>query len=87
MAELEAVRLGAARITVPLQRTYSLARDLPLAFGQLKKVGKCTFALNDDGLTTSHPATFANRIRAVDSQSYQADAIRITAAVMVVRLR
>ena len=36
LAELEALRLGAARVTVPLTRTYSLARDLPLAFGQLK---------------------------------------------------
>jgi hypothetical protein len=66
LAELEALRLGAARVTVPLTVSYSLARDLPLAFGQLKATGTCTFTLTDDGLMTAHPGTFAHRIRAVD---------------------
>ena len=66
LAELEAIRLGAARITVPITRTYSLARDLPLAFGQLKRTGRCTFGLTDDDLLTGHPGTFAHRIRSVD---------------------
>jgi hypothetical protein len=66
LAELEAVRLGAARVTVPLTRTYSLARDLPLAFGQLKNTGSCIFTLTDDDLLAEHPGTFAHRIRAVD---------------------
>ncbi len=66
LAELEAVRLGAARVTVPVTRTYSLARDLPLAFGQLKQKGRCTFSLSDDDLLAAYPGTFAHRIRAVD---------------------
>lgn len=66
LAELEAMRLGAARLTVPVIRTYSLARDLPLAFGQLKASGRCTFALTDDDLLTAHPGTYGHRIRAVD---------------------
>ena len=66
LAELEALRLGAARVTVPLARTYSLARDLPLAFGQLKASARCTFTLTDDDLVAAHPGTFAHRIRAVD---------------------
>jgi len=66
LAELEAVRLGAARVSVPLTRTYSLSRDLPLAFGQLKTSGICTFTLTDDDLLAAHPGTFAHRIRAVD---------------------
>lgn len=66
LAEIEALRLGAARLTVPLTRTYSLARDLPLAFGQLKATGRCTFTLTDDDLVAAHPGTFAHRIRAVD---------------------
>jgi hypothetical protein len=66
LAELEALRLGAARVTVPLTVSYSLARDLPLAFGQLKATGTCTFTLTDDGLMMAHPGTFAHRIRAVD---------------------
>jgi hypothetical protein len=43
LAELEALRLAAARVTVPVTVTYSLARDLPLAFGQLKATGTRTF--------------------------------------------
>jgi hypothetical protein len=66
LAELEALRLTAARVTVPLTVTYSLARDLPLAFGQLKAAGRCTFTLTDDALMAAHPGTFAHRIRAVD---------------------
>ncbi len=66
LAELEALRLAAARVTVPLTVTYSLTRDLPLAFGQLKATGTCTFTLTDDVLMTAHPGTFAHRIRAVD---------------------
>lgn len=68
LAELEALRLAAARVTVPLTVTYSLARDLPLAFGQLKANGACTFTITDDALMTAHPGTFAHRIRAVDVQ-------------------
>lgn len=66
LAELEAVRLGSARLSLPLTRTYSLSRDLPLAFGQLKKTGRCTFTLTDNDLLASHPGTYAHRIRAVD---------------------
>ena len=66
LAELEALRLGAARVTVPLTRTYSLAQDLPLAFGQLKATGRCTFTLTDDDLVAAHAGTFAHRVRAVD---------------------
>jgi hypothetical protein len=66
LAELEAVRLGSARLSLPITRTYSLVRDLPLAFGQLKRTGRCTFTLTDDDLLASHPGTYAHRIRAVD---------------------
>ncbi|GAA1962473.1 hypothetical protein [Microbacterium deminutum] len=66
LAELEAVRLGAARITVPVTYTCSLARDLPLAYGQLLSTGRCTFAMNDETLIAAHPGTYAHRIRAVD---------------------
>ncbi|BCL13086.1 Tc toxin subunit A-related protein [Micromonospora sagamiensis] len=66
LAELEAVRLGSARLSLPLTRTYSLARDLPLAFGQLKQTGRCTFTLTDDDLLASHPGTYAHRIRTVE---------------------
>ena len=68
LAELEALRLAAARVTVPLTVSYSLSRDLPLAFGQLKASGTCNFTLTDDALMAAHPGTFAHRIRAVDVQ-------------------
>jgi hypothetical protein len=66
LAELEAMRLGAARVTVPITWTCSLARDLPLAFGQLMRTGRCTFALSDETLMVAHPGTYGHRIRAVD---------------------
>lgn len=66
LAELEATRLAAARVGVPLTLTRSLVRDLPLAFGQLKATGKCTFGLSDEELLAAFPGTFAHRIRAVD---------------------
>ncbi|MBD9734154.1 hypothetical protein IGX29_20545 [Streptomyces sp. H28] len=66
LAELEAVRIGSARLSLPLTRTYSLVRDLPLAFGELKRTGRCTFTLTDDDLLTAHPGTYAHRIRTVD---------------------
>ena len=66
LAELDAMRLGAARVTVPITYTCSLVRDLPLAFGQLTRTGRCTFTLSDENLIASHPGTYAHRIRAVD---------------------
>jgi hypothetical protein len=66
LAELEAVRLDAVRVNVPIARTYSLARDLPLAFGELKRTGRCTFMLSDDDLAAAHPGTFAHRVHAVE---------------------
>ena len=66
LAELEAVRLASARLVLPIKRTYSLARDLPLAFGALKRTGRCRFSLTDDDLRAAHPGTFGHRIKAVD---------------------
>lgn len=65
LSELEAVRLASARLTVPIRRTYSLARDLPLAYGALKRDGRCSFAISDDDLSLAHPGTYAHRLRAV----------------------
>ncbi len=65
LAELEAVRLSAAHLTVPIRRTYSLARDFPAAFGALRQNGRCTFAPSADDLEAAHPGTFAHRLRAV----------------------
>jgi hypothetical protein len=66
MTELEAVRLSATRLTLPVKRSYSLARDLPLAFGALKRTGSARFTLSASDLEKVHPGTFAHRIRAVD---------------------
>lgn len=65
LSELEAVRLAWTRLSVPIRRTYSLARDLPLAYGALKRSGRCSFAISDDDLSVAHPGTFAHRVRAV----------------------
>jgi len=72
LAELEAARLEGMRRTVPIQRTYSLAFDFPLAFGQLKQTGRCTFLTDEAVLTAAYPGTYGYRIRAVtaSAQSY-----------------
>lgn len=72
LGELDAARLEGMRRTVPVQRTYSLAFDFPLSFGQLKQTGRCTFLTDEDALTAAYPGTYGYRIRAVTAsvQSY-----------------
>lgn len=65
LAELEAQRLHGIRLRVPLRHTISLARDLPLTFGRLKKIGKASFSTDEAVLRRAYPGTFGHRIRAV----------------------
>jgi Tc toxin complex TcA C-terminal TcB-binding domain len=65
LAELEATRLDAITSTVPIQHTYSLARDFPLAFGQLRKTGRCVFRTAIAPVRQAHPGTYEHRIRAI----------------------
>jgi len=65
LAQLEANRLQGVRLTAPVKHTVSLARDFPLAFGQLKKTGMCRFATDEAELRALYPGTYGYRIRAL----------------------
>src|SRR5207249_11478880 len=64
-AELEANRVQGTRCTTPVKHTISLAREFPIAFGQLKKTGRCRFHAREVDLRAAYPGTFAYRIRAL----------------------
>jgi Tc toxin complex TcA C-terminal TcB-binding domain len=65
LAELEANRIQGTRFTTPVKHTISLAREFPIAFGQLKKTGHCRFHTREADLRGAYPGTFAYRIRAI----------------------
>jgi hypothetical protein len=65
VAELEASRLDGIKETIPIKHTYSMARDFPLQFGQLKQTGRCTFRTEELPFRFAHPGTYSYRIRAV----------------------
>lgn len=65
LAELEANRLQGVRLTVPVKHTISLAREHPLAFGQLKDKGRCRVRTQEGPLRAAYPGSYGFRIRAV----------------------
>src|SRR4051812_29871769 len=73
LAELEANRVQGVRLTTPVKHTVSLARDFPLAFGQLKKTGRCRFHTREAELRSAYPGTFAYRIRAITVAVHDTD--------------
>ena len=73
LAELEAQRLNGIRLTMPVKHTYSLARDFPIAFGSLKKSGRCAFHTREALLQAVYPGSFAYRVRAVTVAAQDAD--------------
>lgn len=65
LAELEATRIDGLKLTVPVRRTLSLARDFPLQYGQLKKTGRCAFRTEEAVFRLPYPGTGAYRLRTV----------------------
>ncbi len=65
LAELEATRVEGIKRSVPVKHTFSLVRDFPLAFGQLKQTGRCTFKTEESPFRLAYPGTTGYRIRAV----------------------
>lgn len=65
LAELEAARLHGVRLRTPVKHTVSLARDFPVAFGLLKRTGRCSLHTSEAALRQAYPGTFGYRIRAV----------------------
>lgn len=73
LAELEANRIQGVRLTTPVKHTLSLAREFPLAFGQLKKTGRCRFHTRESDMRAAYPGTFAYRIRAITVAVHDTD--------------
>jgi hypothetical protein len=65
LGELEGSRLDGIKQTVPVKRTYSLAFDFPLQFGQLRKTGRCSFMTQEEPFRLAYPGSYGYRIRAV----------------------
>lgn len=65
LAELEATRIEGIKRSVPVKFTFSLARDFPLQFGQLKQIGRCTFKTEELPFALAYPGTTGYRVRAV----------------------
>ncbi len=65
LAELEATRVEGIKRSVPVTYTFSLARDFPLQFGQLKRTGRCTFKTEELPFALAYPGTTGYRVRAV----------------------
>jgi hypothetical protein len=65
LAELEATRLQGVRLSTPVKHTLSLARDFPVAFGQLKLTGQCVFHSWEGLLRAAYPGTFGYRVRTI----------------------
>lgn len=63
LAQLEATNLYGIKETIPVKHTYSLARDFPLQFGQLKKSGQCTFQTNELPLSSAYLGVYGYRIK------------------------
>lgn len=72
LTELEAARLAGLRETMPVKHTFSLVRDFPLQFGQLRKYGKCVLRTDEAALSAAYPGTYGYRIRAVTAQAVSA---------------
>jgi hypothetical protein len=73
LAELEANRIQGTRLTTPVKHTISLAREFPVAFGQLKKTGRCRFHTRETDLRRAYPGLFAFRIRALTVAVHDTD--------------
>jgi hypothetical protein len=65
LAELDASRLASVRQKLPVKHTFSLVRDFPVQFAQLKKTGRCTFRTEEQFFQQAYPGIYGCRLRAV----------------------
>ena len=82
LAELEATRIEGMKRRVPVKRTISLAREFPMAFGQLKATGTCSFATREAMLRSADPGRSGSRERAVSVRTVQADPVNPVRGVL-----
>lgn len=73
LAEMEATRIYGLSQTIPVKQTFSVARDFPIAFGQLKKHGVCQFTTSETPLQLAYPGVYGYRVRCVSIGATYAD--------------
>jgi hypothetical protein len=76
---LELTRLEALGSQLPVEHTFSLLRDFPLAFGALRRHGRCRVHTTELALQAAYPGTFGHRLvsaRAVPVASNSLSPIR-----------
>lgn len=76
LAELEAARIQGLTQTIPIKQTVSLARDFPIAFGQLKSTGACRFATSEEPLRLVYPGVYGYRVRNITVGAAYAEPIQ-----------
>lgn len=76
LAELEAARIQGLTQTIPVKQTISLARDFPLAFGQLKSTGVCQFMTREEPLRLVYPGVYGYRVRNITIGAAYAEPIQ-----------
>lgn len=59
---LELTRLEALGSQLPVEHTFSLLRDFPLAFGELRRHGRCRVRTTELALQAAYPGTFGHRL-------------------------
>jgi hypothetical protein len=74
LAEIEATRIFGLSQTIPVKQTFSMAKDFPIAFGQLKKNGSCRFFTSETAMRLAYPGVYGYRLRCVSiGATYAAD--------------
>ena len=73
LAELEAGRIYGLSQTIPVKHTFSMARDFPIAFGQLKKHGSGWFSTSETQFRLAYPGVYGYRLRCVSIGATYAD--------------
>jgi hypothetical protein len=59
---LELTRLEAMRSLLPVVHTFSLLRDFPLSFGELRRTNRCRLRTTEQALTAAYPGTYGHRL-------------------------
>jgi gas vesicle protein len=65
LSQLEASRLDGLKSHVQIKQTFSLMRNFPLSFGQMKKTGECLFKTEESLFRQAYPGTFGYQIKNV----------------------
>lgn len=82
LAELEAARLEGIRKTIPIKHTYSLLRDFPIQFSQIKQTGQCIFRTTEGLYRSAHPGTYGYRLKNITIQASTIDAPQSVSGIL-----